>query len=181
MGMNFFGKKHTDDAKLVQNKDMTGDGMHVVHHEIGQFLIVTAATNFGLVVSPKDYEPLVYKMLPGETILQCVQRRAPFISNTVDVSNCLVVELVAELPNHVRAANKIFALILPDPGVLINENLAIVGYQQINEIPSPTQSLLQMLVKQVPPEYYAQTQVEAGWRNNTSQQVQPETPELPTK
>jgi hypothetical protein len=178
MKLNPFASKQMNTQQSQQSVDpRTGDGMHVVHHEIGQFLIVTAATNFGLVVSPRDYEPIVYKMDENESIAECVARRAPFISQAVEVSKCLVVELVAELPNHTKAANKIFALILPDPGILINENLAIVGYEQINTIPSPTQSLLQMLVKQVPSEYFAAPKVEAGWRNPKSTQDSP--PEVP--
>ena len=146
---------------------------------VSQFLIITAATNFGLIVMPQTKKPLMYKMEPNETIADCVNRNAAFITAAVDVSTCLVIQLAAELPNHTHAANKIFALILPDPGILINQDMVVVGYEEIDKMPGATNSMLQMLVKQVPQEYYAEPKVEAGWHNdnpNTAPSAIPSTP-----
>jgi hypothetical protein len=160
--VNLFKKKPNADE--TKGHPLDGD----IYNQVGRFVIVTAATNFGLVVNPTNHEPLTFKMESGETLPECIQRAAPFITKNIDVTKCLVVELVAVLPDHSKAVNKIYALILPDPGILINENYTLVGYEQINDIPTPTQSLLQMLVKQVPPEYFATPKVEAGWHNNKS-------------
>jgi hypothetical protein len=173
--VNLFKKKNTD----TENSGHPLDGD--IYNQVGRFVIVTAATNFGLVVNPSNHEPLTFKMNANETLADCIRRSAPFIADSIDVTTCLVVELVAVLPDHSKAVNKIYALILPDPGILINENYTIVGYEQINEIPTPTQSLLQMLVKQVPPEYFAIPKVEAGWHNKTATgDIQPQMTETLT-
>lgn len=145
-----------------------------------QFLIITAATNFGLVVMPQTKEPLMFVMEPTDTVASCVNRNAPYVSAAVDVASCLVVELSAELPNHTRVANKIFALILPDPGILINQDLVLVGYEEIDRIPGPTSSMLKMLVKQVPQEYFAETMVESAHTNSSSQPLVPSSPVAPS-
>jgi hypothetical protein len=135
---------------------------------VSQFLIITAATNFGLVVLPDTKKPLMLKMEPGDTIAACVARSAPYVSAAVDVSTCLVIQLSAELPNHTHAANKIYALILPDPGVLINQDLVLIGYEEIEKMPSATASMLQMLVKQMPKEYFAEPTVDPLQKNSSS-------------
>jgi hypothetical protein len=135
---------------------------------VSQFLIITAATNFGLVVLPDSKKPLMFAMEPTDTIEMCVDRNVPYVSASVDVANCLVIQLSAELPNHTHAANKIFALVLPDPGILINQDLVVVGYEEIDKIPGPTSSMLKMLVRQVPKEYFAEPTVDPLHKNSPS-------------
>jgi hypothetical protein len=123
----------------------------------GTLLIVTATTNFGLVVSPANKEPLMFTLESNDSIPACIERNAPYISAAIDVASCLVIELAAHLPNQAQTAtNKIFALILPDPGILLNHDMVLVGYEELESIPGPTSSMLQMLVKQVPKEYFAE-------------------------
>ncbi len=123
----------------------------------GTILIVTATTNFGLVVSPTNKEPLMFTLDQSDSIATCIERNAPYITAAIDVASCLVIELAAHLPNQAQTAtNKIFALILPDPGILLNHDMVLVGYEELERIPGPTSSMLQMLVKQVPKEYFAE-------------------------
>lgn len=152
---NLFRKKQTAPAPVIPGST-------------GPLLIITATTNFGLVVSPQTKEPLMFTMLPTEDVAMCVQRNAPYIAESVDVSTCLVVQLAAHLPNQATtASNQIFALILPEPGILLNHDMVLVGYEELGRIPGPTSSMLQMLVKQMPQEYFAQPTIPADHKNQT--------------
>lgn len=150
---NLFKKKQTEPAPVIPGSS-------------GPLLIITATTNFGLVVSPQTKEPLMFTMLPTEDVTMCVQRNAPFITESIDVSTCLVVQLAAHLPNQAQtAANQIFALVLPEPGVLLNHDMVLIGYEELGKMPGPTSSMLQMLVKQMPQEYFAQPTIPADHKN----------------
>lgn len=124
--------------------------------EMTRYLIITAATNFGLVVIPNTKEPLMFSMEPTDTVLSCIQRNAPYVATGVDIAQCKVIEFAATVPNKGQAPNKFFALIVSDPGVLINQNMVLVGYEEIKQIPGPTSSLVQLLVKQTPNDYFAE-------------------------